>query len=626
MFKLWIPAAAAALLFAAGAHADSTRRTTSQTTVAAEKPASAPVVPRTATAAATITYPGTLPSSPTFNRPNTCAGLSSLGTAVSFHQQPFTVDTAGSYTMTVLNTAPEIDTVMVLYQGAFSPSAPLTNCIAYNDDTDGLGSLSRITQTLATGTTYVLVTTTFENGGVGSVNNEITGPGGISLVGAGPSANLGLSKSAPDGVVNGGTYRYVLSANNAGPDNATGVTVTDTLPAGVSFVSSTCGATAAGQTVTWPIGALANGGSASCTLTVSRASLTCSAVVNTASITGTQPDPNPDNNTSVHTNAPQLILDPSFEAGDSPTSPWNAQSDLFGTPLFSDAGLSRTGNWLTYFGCANSECPPTSEFVEQSLAIPASATSLSFWFDSCGTDGTLEVQIDGISRLSAIADGSTCDTDFNPTAYVQRTIDLAALGLNTGAVRTIRFSGTTTSDTTSGGFLLDDVSLQSQAVCVDPPSADLSIAQTLTPPASQIIGNTVSVGLTVANAGPGPASGVSASTVLPAQLAFVSSTCGATAVGQTVTWAVGALANGASASCTLSTRITTGGAISVSSSVGSATTDPVSTNNTATANLAGAPLGAPRPAVVPSLNVFGLLALVLGLLAVGGFAYGRRER
>lgn len=630
MFRVWIPAAAAALLYAAAAHADSARRTTPLVTPTAEKPASAPVVERTTTIAATVSYPGTLAASPTFNRPNGCANLSGVGTAVSVHQQPFTVDTAGSYTLTVLNTTPAIDTVMVLYQGTFSAAAPLTNCIAFNDDAAGITPLSRITQSLTAGTPYVLVTTSFDNGALGSFNNEITGPGGISLGGGGgPSANLGLTKTAPDGVVNGGTYRYVLVASNAGPDNATGVTVTDTLPAGVSFVSSTCGATAAGQTVTWPIGALANGGSASCTLTVSRTSLTCSTVVNTASISGTQTDPNTANNTATHSNGGgEVIVDGSFEAPSAPA--WTQSSTNFGSPLCDEANCGngggsaapRTGTqWMWFGGAAALEVG----VAEQSVAIPAGATTLSFGYRlglcaaGAGANDFIRLTVGGTELWRR--DGSSAECGAG--AYALANVDISALA---GGTRVVRFESTNGTASAISNFSIDDVSLLTAPVCAAPQNADISITHTVTPPPSQIVGNPVTVGLTVANAGPGPASGVTTSTALPAQLAFVSSSCGASAAGQTITWSVGALANGASASCTLNTRIAVGGAISISSSVASATADPVSANNAAAVNLAGAPVGAPRPAVVPSLNAVGLLALVLSLLAVGGLAYGRRDR
>ncbi|PIV35193.1 MAG: hypothetical protein COS34_03505, partial [Lysobacterales bacterium CG02_land_8_20_14_3_00_62_12] len=47
---------------------------------------------------------------------------------------------------------------------------------------------------------------------------------------------LGITKTAPGGVVLGGNFVYQLAASNLGPEPATGVAVTDVLPAGVSFV------------------------------------------------------------------------------------------------------------------------------------------------------------------------------------------------------------------------------------------------------------------------------------------------------------------------------------------------------------------------------------------------------
>src|SRR5206468_3809964 len=53
------------------------------------------------------------------------------------------------------------------------------------------------------------------------------------------SADLSITKSdSPDPVTAGGTLTYTLSVSNAGPSTATSVSVTDTLPAGVTFVSA----------------------------------------------------------------------------------------------------------------------------------------------------------------------------------------------------------------------------------------------------------------------------------------------------------------------------------------------------------------------------------------------------
>ena len=46
---------------------------------------------------------------------------------------------------------------------------------------------------------------------------------------------------APDPVNAGASLTYTVTVNNLGPDPATNVVVTDTLPAAVSYISDTCG-------------------------------------------------------------------------------------------------------------------------------------------------------------------------------------------------------------------------------------------------------------------------------------------------------------------------------------------------------------------------------------------------
>ena len=88
-------------------------------------------------------------------------------------------------------------------------------------------------------------------------------------------------------------------ATNLGPSAATGVTVTDSLPASVTFVSATstvgsCGHAA--PTVTCALGSLANGAGATVTITV-RPQI-AGPLANAASVGGTEGDPNPTNNTA----------------------------------------------------------------------------------------------------------------------------------------------------------------------------------------------------------------------------------------------------------------------------------------------------------------------------------------
>src|SRR5207249_6337874 len=69
--------------------------------------------------------------------------------------------------------------------------------------------------------------------------------------------------AAPEPVGSGDNSTYALSYSNTGNMNATGVVITDTIPANTSFVSATSGGTLAAGVVTWNIGALVAGTSAS---------------------------------------------------------------------------------------------------------------------------------------------------------------------------------------------------------------------------------------------------------------------------------------------------------------------------------------------------------------------------
>ena len=125
-----------------------------------------------------------------------------------------------------------------------------------------------------------------------------------------PSADIQIIKTASvAGNVNvGDPVVFTLTVTNNGPGPATGVTATDTLPAGLAYVSNDCGASYAAPTLTWAIGNLAAAGSAVCNVTTTAAA--AGVQVNTATVTANESDPLTTNNSDTITvNVLQSVLE-----------------------------------------------------------------------------------------------------------------------------------------------------------------------------------------------------------------------------------------------------------------------------------------------------------------------------
>ena len=200
---------------------------------------------------------------------------------------------------------------------------------------------------------------------------------------AGPAqADLAVSKiDTPDPVFSGGPdLTYTITVENNGPDTATGVTVTDTLPAEVSFLSAT---SSAGQCDAAPdtngvlacaLGDLANGSNATVTLVVEPAIVTePSTITNSVSVVANEEDPTPGNDSAVEsTTVNPPSADMMVTTSSSPASPMINEQVTYTVTVTNDGPSDNTGVVLTVI------LPPEATFgsvaIEQGSCDVSKAT------------------------------------------------------------------------------------------------------------------------------------------------------------------------------------------------------------------------------------------------------------
>jgi uncharacterized repeat protein (TIGR01451 family) len=188
-------------------------------------------------------------------------------------------------------------------------------------------------------------------------------------------ADLSITKTdSPDPVSVGQTLTYTVTVTNAGPvATATGVTVEDVLPTGVTFQSATPSqgtCTQAAGTVTCNLGDLARDASATVTINVTPQST--GTITNTATVTGEQPDPEATNNTATENTTVQ------------PGQPTGA-----GCKVTNGGQIKASnGDRATFGGNAHSSSPPRGQeqYTDHGPATPINVHSLSVLSITCSAD------------------------------------------------------------------------------------------------------------------------------------------------------------------------------------------------------------------------------------------------
>ncbi len=345
-----------------------------------------------------------------------------------------------------------------------------------------------------------------------------------------PVADLSLTKSVDDPAPNvGDVVTFTMTATNAGPDTAPGVAVTDPLPAGLTFVSSSASrGTYSDATGTWTIGAMATGDTV--TLSIAARVTTSGTKMNVVEVStsgASDPDSTPGN-------------------GD-PGEDDRATASL--TPLLADLEVVKTvdnasanvGDQVTFTVTLRNLGPDTATGVVVDDPLPAGLTFVG----ATASQGTYD-DATGHWAVGTVAVGAT------RTLTLTATVDTLGEITNTGSVG-------------ASDVLDPDPGNNTDSASIDQ-LIDLVVGKSVDRP-GQDVGRDVVFTVTVRNDGPSAATGVVIDDALPAGLDYVSHTGDGTYVPGSGAWTVGTLANGATATLRITATVTGLAAVTNTASV-----------------------------------------------------------
>lgn len=378
--------------------------------------------------------------------------------------------------------------------------------------------------------------------------------------------DLAIQKNAsPAPATAGEQLIYTVTVTNNGPAEATNVTVVDTLPAGVTFVTDTdsCVQGPAG-TLTCSLGSLASGASVSFQIKVLIGSGVTvpggpTTITNTAIVGADQADLDPTNDQVSVTTIVEERADLQITKQCKPDGPAPAGGTGTCTIFVDNLGPSDARNVVV----TDTHLSNGSFTITSATASPGGPCAIAGGVVTCN----LGTEPAGGRTTITVTITSDDAVDVNDTATV---------------------TSTTPDPNTANNQATGSVNFQG--------SADLSVTKTDSPD-PVTAGTNLTYTITVTNSGPSAASNVVLQDILPAEVSVVSATpsqgsCSGTTVPgdplQPLTCNLGALADTASATVTLVVTVkanTPNGTILINNaSVSSAVSDPNNGNNNVTSS------------------------------------------
>jgi len=374
----------------------------------------------------------------------------------------------------------------------------------------------------------------------------------------------------PDPVLAGQILTYTIGVQNNGSQTANAVTVTDTLPVGVTFVTaSNPQCMLAGNTLTCPVGSLLPGQSTTIAIQVQvpanfLGNASSLLITNTAAVTlADQTDSNPANNTSSATTTVLALADLAITKVCKPDDPASAGGSGFCDIIVDNLGPSDAVNVVVTDNITSASLFSVLSVIASpaGVCVPSSSGPTTSFFTQCNL-GTLAAGGRSTIRVVVAAEDNA---QINDVARVSSTT-LDPNTSNNQATGRIDFTG----------------------------SADLTIAK-MASSAVATAGTPITYTITVTNAGPSTAQAVEVTDQLPLGLSFVSVTTslGSCTFGQPgardLHCNLGNLVDGAMVQIVvealLSPDLVPGTILVNESVVSSATHDPNNANNRASAQV-----------------------------------------
>jgi uncharacterized repeat protein (TIGR01451 family) len=239
--------------------------------------------------------------------PITITATADLGITKTASPDPVFVGDPITYTLTVTNNGPDMSS-----GGTVTDTLPAN--VSYVSDDDGCihvaGTVTCPTGSLANGASQVIhivataavagsATNTACVRGNEADDNSANDCASVTSQVKPKNADLSIMKTGPAFAQSGGSITYQIAVGNAGPADATNVTVNDPLPAGETLISASPSQGSCAGAVTCNLGTILTGGSATVTIVANVTAPSGTILTNTATVSGDQPDSNPANNNST---------------------------------------------------------------------------------------------------------------------------------------------------------------------------------------------------------------------------------------------------------------------------------------------------------------------------------------